>query len=66
MGLHLRRWWPVYALIAVAVQQIAGWGRLFGLTLSWVVDALAVAWPYVVIAGLCRCAAAVGAPPQAP
>jgi uncharacterized protein YjbI with pentapeptide repeats len=52
MGLHLRRWWPVYALIAVAVQQTVGWGRLVGLTLARLVDVLPVVWPYVVIAGL--------------
>jgi hypothetical protein len=52
MGMHMRRWWPVYALITVAVQQTAGWVRLVRLTLSWVVDALPVAWPYVLIAGL--------------
>jgi Pentapeptide repeats (8 copies) len=52
MGVHLRRWWPVYALIAVAVQQTAGWGRLIGFILSRVVDALPIAWPYLLIAAL--------------
>lgn len=65
MGVHLRRWWPVYALITVAVQQTAGWGRLAGLTLSRVVDVLPAAWPYVVIAGLAT-AQLVGAPLRAP